>query len=371
MTDNQVKTENRDELKELCSLSGAAGHEDRVIAYLKEKLSGLTDDLSVDFTGNIAAGFTGTHEPETRLLIIAHMDEVGMLVRKISDDGYLFFERLGGPSEKTLRSQIVDVFSLDEQSSCKGVIGTKSHHFTGDSEKHSVPNKHELYIDIGASSKQEVLEKGIDIGSVVTYSANYTRVGQHRVVSKTLDNRAACFALLQTARFLKKRAPRISVTLGFSVQEEFHLRGSLPLWEKVRPDFVISLDCCVACDTPDLKNLYEISLGKGPAVSHMSCYGKGPAGGLLPNPKFRTFIEQTALSEGIPFQREVVAGVLSDASFMSMKGADGTICAHIGFPMRYSHSPAEEADLRDIESLIRLLCAVSADLGQKEQFRRG
>ena len=103
----------------------------------------------------------------------------------------------------------------------------------------------------------------------------------------------------------------------------------------------------------------------------MSCYGKGPAGGLLPNPKFRTFIEQTALSEGIPFQREVVAGVLSDASFMSMKGADGTICAHIGFPMRYSHSPAEEADLRDIEGLIRLLCAVSADLGQKEQFRRG
>ena len=358
-------------LKEITAVSALSGHEDRMIRYLVDKLKNYTDDIVVDYSGNITAGFKGTKNPEQKLLMFSHMDEVGMLVRKISDDGYLFFERLGGPSEKTLRSQIVDVYSYDEKTCYKGVVGTKSHHYTGDSEKLSVPNKHELYIDVGASSKQEVLDMGIDIGSTVTYTTPCTRIGKSRAVSKTMDNRAACYTLLGVAEYLSQHKPLVSVYIGFSVQEEFNIRGSLPMWERLKPEMCISLDCAVACDTPDLKMLYEIRLGDGPVISEMNTYGKGPAGGLISNPKFRTFIQKVADEKGMKYQREISAGVLSDGSFMQMKGEMGTVICHLGFPMRYSHSPSEVVDMKDIEELKELLIGTAMKVEGVEEFKRG
>lgn len=357
-------------LEELCGLSGLSGDEDRVIAYLVEKLKGYTDQVEVDYSGNITASFPGKKNPGTSILIFGHMDEVGLMVRKVTKQGYLMIERVGGPSEKTLRSQLVQVNTLDRKGSVTGVVGTKSHHFTPEPEKHSVPDKYNLYVDIGAQSGQEVAELGIGIGSTITYQANFKRLGKHRVVSKTLDNRASCYIILRLAELLAQKAPDITVHLGFSVQEEFNVRGSLPMQERLKPDMVISLDCSIACDTPDLDSVFDVNLGDGPVVLYMHHYGKGPMGGMLPNPKFREFIEDTARKLGISVQKEVAAGILSDASFMQMKGVRGTICAHLGLPLRYAHSPAEEVDLRDIEETISLLHEVTKTLETAAVFER-
>ncbi len=358
------------ELEELCSLSGLSGNEDRVIRYITEKLKQFSDDVFVDYSGNVTATFYGSKDRDTSILLFGHMDEVGMMVRKITDDGYLLFERVGGPSEKTLRSQMVEISCIEDDRIIKGVVGTKSHHYTQDSEKLSVPNKYELYIDVGASCKQEVIDWGIDVGSTITYAPNFTRIGKNRIASKTLDNRAACYILLRTAEHFSRHKPNITVHLGFSVQEEFNVRGSLPMYERLKPDMVVSLDCAIACDTPDLQGLYDTKLGCGPVICYMNNYGKGPAGGLIPNPKFRKFFEKIAKEKGINYQKEVAAGVLSDASFMQMKGSEGTICAHIGIPLRYSHSPIEEIDTRDLESTIKLLEEVAMGLNSCDVFKR-
>ncbi len=358
------------ELEELCSLSALSGNEDRVINYIVQKLKTFSEDVVVDYSGNVTATFRGSKNQDTSILFFGHMDEVGMMVRRITEDGYILIERVGGPSEKTLRSQLVEVSSVDGSSLIKGVVGTKSHHYTSESEKLAVPAKYDQYVDVGASSKQEVLDLGIDIGSTITYAPNFTRIGAKRVASKTLDNRAACYTLLRAAEFFSKNKPSITVHIGFSVQEEFNVRGSLPMYERLQPDMVVSLDCAVACDTPDLNGLYDMKLGYGPAICYMNNYGKGPSGGLIPNPKFRSFFEKVAMEEGINYQKEISAGVLSDASFVQMKGKEGTICAHIGIPLRYSHSPMEEIDLEDLENTIKLVIDTTMKLQDCDSFKR-
>ena len=362
----------KEELERLTAISAISGHEDRMISYLKKRLSPLGGPVAVDRSGNVTITFPGTHSPEISLLTYGHMDEVGLMVRRITDAGYLLFDRIGGPSEKTLRGQVVEVFTIDEQASYPGVIGTKAHHLTPDNEKMVVPNRLDMYIDVGAQSRQEVLGWGIDVGSVITYHPGLHSLGEHRVASKCLDNRAAVCLLLQVAEHLSTHPPKITVHIGFSVQEEFNVRGSLPMVHRLKPDMVVSVDCAIACDTPDLNMAYDVCLGKGPVVSQMNAYGKGPIGGLLPTPKFRAFLEQVARREGIAIQREAMAtGILSDASYVQMEGELGTVAAHLAFPIRYAHCPAEVADLRDIEQCARLLGALALSLDSGCDFSRG
>ena len=359
---------NYKELKELCGISAVSGNEEDVARYLINNLKKYTNNIHIDYSGNVTATFIGKKNPDISILYFAHMDEVGMLVRKISEDGYLFFERLGGPSEKTLRSKQV-VITTEDRKKVLGVVGTKSHHYTGEDEKLTVPNKYELYVDIGAESREEVLRKKIDIGCSITYVPNFERLGEHRVVSKTLDNRACVYCILRLAEYLAENQPDITVHCGFSVQEEFNIRGSLPMIDRLNPDMVICMDCAVGCDTPDLYGRYDLDLGAGPSICFMNTYGKGPTGGLIPNIKFRKFIQDIAEKNNIPYQKEISAGCLSDASFVQMKGPEGTITGHIGLPLRYSHSPAEVVDLRDIENAIALITAISINIDSLDDFK--
>ena len=358
------------ELEELCGIPGISGNEEQVIEYLVNNLKQWTDNIHVDYSGNLTATFRGRKNPETDILIFAHMDEVGMLVRRITEDGYVLFERLGGPDEKSFRSHQVDI-TTENGTVIRGLVGTKSHHYTADDEKYTVPGKYDSYIDVGASSKQEVLDMGINIGDSITYTPNFNRIGKNRVVSKTLDKRACVYCIVRLAEYLSEHQPDITVHCGFSVQEEFNIRGSLPMVERLQPDMVVSMDCAIGCDTPDLYGRYELELGKGPSICIMNTYGKGPSGGLIPNPKFRKYIQKIAVENNIPYQKEISAGCLSDASFVQMKGTEGTVTAHIGIPLRYAHSPAEVVDLRDIEDAIRLIEVISTspELTSKEKFK--
>jgi putative aminopeptidase FrvX len=360
-----------EELKTLTAIPALSGHEDRMIGQIIERLKPLADDIEIDRIGNLTATFYGRSDDVASMLVFAHIDEVGMIVRKIEEDGFLRFERVGGIPEKTLRGQYVDVYSIDGTSYVTGVVGTVAHHLTTPEEKTSVPSRLDMYIDIGLTSREEVLAKGINIGSPITYHPNFNKIGENRIASKSLDNRIGVYLLLRLAEHLHLNQPSVTVFLVFSVQEEFNVRGLLPVFERLKPHAAICLDITPACDTPDLKMIYDVALSKGPAITYMNFHGRGTLGGLLPNPKLRRFIELTAEDLKIPYQREVIVGVITDDAFSQFAGTEGTAMAHLSIPIRYSHSPIEIADIRDIEAGATLLNEVIRRFNGNLDLQRG
>ncbi len=358
------------ELDALTKISGASGHEDRVVLYVADNLRKYSGDVFVDRLGNVTATFQGTVDADKSLIIFGHMDEIGLIVSKIEDDGFLRFERIGGTAEKTLRAQYVDVFAIDGTRCVPGVIGTSSHHYTKPDEKTVIPPRTDMYIDIGASCRAEVKAMGVDVGSVITYRHHLERLGETRIATKALDNRMAVCVLLRTAQYLMDHPPRVTVHLGFSVQEEFSVRGVTPVFQRLDPDYSVCIDISPACDTPDLQGLNDIVLGGGPVVTHMNTYGVGPFGGLIPNPKFRMFLEETAKEAGIPFQREAVCNLVTDAAFMQYMGDLGVVSAHLSIPVRYSHAPIETADVNDVINTAKLVNLIAEKLDGQRDFSR-
>ena len=158
------------DLEMLTGVSALSGYEEFISKRILDVLKLYTDDTHMDYSGNVTATFNANDADVPHLLILAHTDEVGFIVRKVSDDGFLFIERSGGPSIETARAQAVEIWPDDDRYPVvSGIVGTKAHHFLSDQDKRVVPDKHELYIDIGAESRDEVLSLGIDIGSRVTF----------------------------------------------------------------------------------------------------------------------------------------------------------------------------------------------------------
>ena len=156
------------DMKTLTEIPAICGHEDKMIAYVLKRLEGLCDQVHVDRLGNVTATYPGNDKEAGSIAYFAHMDEVGLIVKKVEEDGFLRLERIGGVPEKVLPAAMVDVHTLDETKSYRAVIGNTSHHLTPADKKFAVTTIGELYVDLGCTSKEEVLELGIDIGSVVT-----------------------------------------------------------------------------------------------------------------------------------------------------------------------------------------------------------
>jgi putative aminopeptidase len=337
------------ELKHLTSIPALCGMEDRMVTEMVNRFQPLTDEIVVDLLGNVTATFKGKDEKEPTLLVFAHMDELGLMITKIEEDGFLRFDRIGGVPEKTLRGQFVEVHPTDGGNPITGFVGTHAHHLTPSEKKMEVPQTSQMYIDIGLDSKEKVLASGINIGSGVTYLPNFKEVGEHHVTCKSMDNRVGIILLLALAEHLSKNQPKGTVYLVASVQEEFSIRGIMPVFTRLEPTASICLEITSACDTPDLNLQYDICLGGGPAVLQMNFHGRGTLAGLIPHPNLRRFMEQTIKDLGIPFQRQTIIGEITEDAFMVTTGDYGVAMGHLSIPMRHSHSPIETCDKRDIE----------------------
>jgi putative aminopeptidase FrvX len=293
------------------------------------------------------------------------------MIRKIEKDGFLRFDRIGGVPEKTLMGQYVDVHTTNGKDVIRGFIGTYAHHYTPAEAKRTVPSHKQMYIDVGAQSYDEVIAKGINIGSAVTYSRELQRIGDHRISGKTLDNRIGCLLLIALAEYLKENRPAGDVYIVASVQEEFNIRGVMPAFTRLQPEASICLDILPASDTPDLNFSYDLSLGKGPAITYMNFHGRGTLAGIIPSPPLRMYMERILGELGIPWQRDMELGVITDDAFTIMSGDYGVAMAHFGVPMRYSHAPIETADLRDIELAIKALIAFVGNFNKNVDLNRG
>ena len=347
-----MKDQLRADLTDLMLVPGLSGHEDRVRHAIAERLAAAGIGSRHDRLGNLIATFDGDADAPS-VMLFTHMDQLGLIVRKIEADGLVRVERLGGVPERALASQAV-LLCVGPGRDIPGVIANKSHHATAPEEKYRVLKAPEIYIDTGFPGKAELEAAGVRIGTPVVYRPQVLPLAGDRVAGTSVDDRAGCAVLLAVARALKDRTGGPTVHVVFSVLEEFNLRGAVVAAQALKPDIAVQIDLMLATDTPDMADRGEMTLGGGPGISLYSFHGRGTLNGVIPHPAAVRLFERTAEEEGMPLQRSAQVGVLTDLSYVQLVG-EGVVAVDVGFPMRYSHSSLEVCDLGDLALLARLL----------------
>ena len=355
-------------LERLVLTPGLAGFEQPVCRLLAEEFARCGLSPVTDTLGNCMAKIEGTGPGAPVLMIFAHMDSLGFIVRCIEDGGFIRLERLGGIPEKALPTTEIQVGTRDGRW-LEGVIGMKAHHVTPPEEKYVVDKYTSLFVDIGASSRQEVLDLGVDVGSPVIYKPRFRRLQGTRVLGSFLDNRGGCAALLELAHKLTANRREATVWLVGTVLEEYNLRGAMVASRTVKPDIAVGIDGGSAADTPDLKGQSSGRLGGGPVLSHYNFHGRGTLNGAIPHPAMVRLMEQCAAQAGVAFQRRALIGGLTDLSYVQLEGTGGK-SIDLGAPRRYSHGPCEVMDLNDVRQLVLWLAELAAQNLKDYDFSR-
>ena len=355
-------------LKDLALLPGLSGHEQPVAAYMKEHFCSCGLQVQIDTLGNCIATQPGTDPDAPRVMVFAHMDSLGFIVRYIEKDGFIRIERLGGIPEKVLPSTEIQIQTRSGKM-VPGVIGVKAHHVTPPEEKYVVDKYTKLFVDIGASSREEVLSLGIDVGSPIVYKPKFQRMLGHRAYMSAADNRGGCTVLLELAHTLTEHPRPSTVWLVGTVLEEYNLRGAMVASRTVKPDVAISLDSGGGADTPDLVGTGSTGMGKGPVMTLYNFHGRGTLNGTIAHPAMVRLVEAAAKRTGLPLQRNAYLGVLTDLAYVQLEGT-GVKCVDLGFPCRYTHSPCEAVDMKDLEQLSILVKDLVDHIDANTDFSR-
>lgn len=343
-------------IRELSEIAAPSGNEDRLVAHVVDLLCRRGLDPVVDRIGNVRVAFGPDAGVGEGVLVFAHLDELGLVVRNVEADGYVRLHRLGGVPERVLPGTRVVIHAA--RGDVPALVGLKAHHLTPPEEKYLARPTTDLYLDLGASSAAEVRGLGIRVGDPVTYAAAWTDLPHDRFAAKSLDDRLGVAAALELVDRLRAEPPAGPVIVAFSVQEEFNVRGTLALAAAVRPAMAVCLDITPATDTPDLRGETPVRLGGGPVVSRLTFHGRGTLGGLVPHPALVREFERAAGEAGIEIQYEAIVGLITDAAFLPMATPEGIATCGIGIPVRYTHSPVETAQLSDVAETVRLLESV-------------
>ncbi|MDX1666484.1 MAG: M42 family metallopeptidase [Saprospiraceae bacterium] len=330
-------------LKKICETPGAPGFEQRIRALVIREIESLVDDISVDAMGNVIALKRGREKK--RVMVAAHMDEIGFIVNHIDEDGFLRFHPLGGFDPKTLTSQRVVVHGKRD---IYGVMGSKPIHLMEDEErKKQVPIK-EYFIDVGMN-KEEV-EEIVSVGDPVTRDRELVEMGDC-VSSKSIDNRVSVFILIEALRLLKDEDIPYDLYAAFTVQEEVGLRGAISAAHQVDPDFGFGLDVTIAFDVPGA-NAHEMvtRLGKGTAIKIMD-------GTVISDYRMVNYLKKVAGEHDIKWQPEILPKGGTDTAGLQRSGKRGSIAGAISIPLRHIHQTIELAHKEDIDNSIKLLKA--------------
>lgn len=328
-------------LKKLAEAHGVSGFEDKVSDLIIRELKPLVDDIKTDVMGNIIGVKKAKVKNPLRVMISAHMDEIGFMVKHIDDNGFIRFEPNGGFDPKTLIAHRVLVHGRKKR--FDGVVGTKPIHLMSESERSKLPELKELFIDIGLTKKE--VEKDIEIGDMISLVQNFVDHGKH-VSCKAFDDRAGVYVMIEALRILKKHDVEIYAVA--SVQEEVGLRGAITAAYGVNPDIGIALDVTLACDIPGGSKEEEIaSLGGGVAI-------KLKDSSLICNPKLVRFMRDIAKKYKIKNQLEILPRGGTDAGAIQRTHA-GVAAITLSIPTRYVHSVVETANKDDIKATIELL----------------
>jgi putative aminopeptidase FrvX len=335
----------QDELKEVVMVPGVSGYEDKVREYIRQRIGSPTRE---DAMGNLILEMGGGKAPS--IAIVAHMDEVGMVVSNILDDGNLKFKVIGGIYDQMLAARPVEVHT--SRGVIRGAIGYNAPHLSVGRDAKDVLTWDKLVIDIGTRSRKETEKLGVKFLDPVVIKKDFYGMANDMVCSRALDNRVGVLALLKVFENLKGAKFKGKASLIWTVQEEIGLRGANVIANTMDFDYVIALDTYSTTDSPGLEKYYQpVLLGKGPVLRMVDVR-------MIASPKFRSRIEAVAKKERIPLQHGVTGGS-TDGAIMQTSGA---ITMPIGIPMRYTHSATEIVHMGDLSNLIKLITATIKEL---------
>lgn len=332
-------------LKELTLLSGVSGCEFEVRNYIKKKLEEIGCEYKIDKLGNVIA-HNKSNNNKKKIMLSAHMDEVGLMVSSIDDGGFIKFQTVGGIDNRILNSKLVEV----GENKVPGVIGSKAIHLMSAEEKGATLPVKSLYIDIGSSSKEST-EAKVNVGDYVSFKSDYIEFGDNLIKAKALDDRAGCSVILE----LLSMKLDIDFYACFTVMEEVGLIGSKVAADLVEPDFAIVLEGTVSADMPEVKDSDKVTvIGKGPAISLID-------GSTIYNIDDVNFVTELAKKHNIPYQYRRSNAGSNDAGPIHTRKAG---CRAVAFsvPCRYIHSPVSVASKDDYQNVVKLAKVVLENL---------
>lgn len=326
-------------LKQICEVAGAPGHEQRVRELVLKEIKGHVDEISMDNMGNVTAIKRG--KKKKKVMIAAHMDEIGFMVTHIDNAGFVRFHCLGGFDPKTLTAQRVIVHGKKD---LIGVMGSKPIHIMTPEERNKVVPISEYFIDLGMSKKE--VEKYVKVGDTITRERELIEMG-NCVNCKSLDNRISVFILIETLKQLKNMP--YDVYGVFTVQEEIGIRGASVAALQIQPDFGFGLDITIANDIPGARDHEKITeLGKGTAIKIMDT-------SVVCDYRMVNYMRETAEKNKIKYQMELLTGGGTDTAGIQRMTPGGSISGCISIPTRHVHQVIEMADKDDIDRSIQLL----------------
>ena len=332
-------------LEKLSNANGVTGREAEVRELMKKYLKPYVDETREDKLGNLIAFKKGNKDAPT-VMLAAHMDEVGLMIKNIKKKGFLQFAKVGGIDDRVLLAQKVIVHT--DKGPLTGVIGSKPVHIQTEEERKKFIEADRLFIDVGARDKNEAEKMGVQVGDVVSFDTKFVQIGENVVLGKALDDRVGCAMMIETLRRLQK--VDCNVYAVGTIQEEVGLRGATIAAFQVAPDVGIALDATVAGDMPGVEE------GKAPAKM-----GEGPVvtvadAGLIAHPKVLRLLIDSAKEHKIPYQLETGIRGSTDAARISLS-REGVPSGVISVAARYIHSPAAILNLDDAEKTVKLAVA--------------
>ena len=327
-----------DTLKTLCALPGVSSHEDAVRDYIWQEIAPYAHSIRIDAIGNLIAKKKGERSGAHSLMLAAHMDEVGLMVHTITDEGYLKFSTVGGIDRRVLIGKRV----LVGDKAVAGVIGLKAYHLTSTEEEKKVPKLKEFYIDIGAKDAEDA-KKWVHPGDVAVFDSDVLTFGNGFLKAKAIDDRIGCAVMVE----LMKRDFPMDCTFVFTVQEEVGTRGAFGAAFSVKPEIALVLEGTTAADLPTTPARQRVCVpGKGPVVPYMD-------GGTVYDRGLFQLLRRLAKEHGIPWQtKEYVSGG-TDAGAIQ-RSREGVRVAAISAAVRYLHTPSSVAALEDFDNILKL-----------------
>jgi putative aminopeptidase FrvX len=320
-------------IQKLTETFSPSSHESAIREMIRGEVEAFADEIRVDALGNLILRKGTKGKNGKRIMLAAHMDEIGLIATHIDEKGFIRFTNIGGVLPHTMLSGRVR-FANGTQ----GVIGVEEYWHSD-----KFPSLRECYIDIGATSAKDC---PIKVGDVAAFERPFLDLGK-RLIAKSMDDRIGCAVIIETLRSLK--ASPHELVFVFTTQEEIGTRGATTSAFGIDPDIGLSVDVTLTGDTPKHRHM-AISLGKGPAV-------KVKDAGMLADPHIVEWMCTTAEKRHIPYQREVLEGGTTDARAIQM-ARSGVPAGCLSIPCRYVHTPSEMVDYEDVQNSVKLLTAL-------------
>lgn len=320
-------------IKKLVEADGPSGYEDRIREIITQECKPYADEIRTDALGNLIVRKGSKVQGGKRVMVAGHMDEIGVIVTKIEEKGFIRFTRIGGVRTFTCIGGRVRFLNGVE-----GVIYTENRAAT------EMPEFDKLYIDVGIDKAED---SPVKVGDIAVFTRPFTDLGNGRLISKAMDDRIACVVMIEALKKIEHTANELYFV--FTVMEEIGLVGAGTSAFGVEPEVGLAVDVCSVGDTP-ASGPMNMSLGKGPTV-------KVKDESVIAHPKVVRWMVRTADENKIPYQLEVMSGGGTDAGAI-YKSRTGAPTGCISIPTRYIHSPSEMVDVNDVENAVKFLTAL-------------